>query len=247
MKRARSAMQSVGSADTTRAVATLDKLRTAFPDAHTALDYRAPFELLVATILSAQCTDVRVNLVTPGLFQKYPSVAAFAAANQAVLEKDIHSTGFFRQKAKSIIACSKALAERFGGNVPATMEELVTLPGVGRKTANVVLSEAFGKNDGVVVDTHVQRLSQRLGFTGNEDPAKIEEDLMSLFPRERWGEVGLVLILHGRKTCVARKPKCGECVVSALCPSAFTFESEMPTQKKKTVSKKKTSASRRRK
>ncbi len=246
MKQSAQSKQKTLAADPKRAIAVLDGLHKVIPEARTALEYQAPFELLVATILSAQCTDVRVNMVTPGLFKKYPSVAGFAGANQAELERDIHSTGFFRMKAKSIIGCSKALVERFGGKVPSTMDELVTLPGVGRKTANVVLSEAFGKNEGVVVDTHVQRLSQRLGFTDNEDPAKIEQDLMALLPRERWGEVGLVLILHGRKTCIARKPKCDECEVSRLCPSAFSFESEKPTHEKKSAAKKKTTGRRRR-
>lgn len=245
MKQSARSKQKTFAADPKRAIAVLDALRKAFPEARTALDYQAPFELLVATILSAQCTDVRVNMVTPGLFKKYPTVAAFAGANQAELERDIHSTGFFRMKTKSIIGCSKALVERFSGMVPSTMDELVTLPGVGRKTANVVLSEAFGKHEGVVVDTHVQRVSQRLGFTENEDPAKIEQDLMGLLPRERWGEVGLVLILHGRKTCTARKPKCDECEVSRLCPSAFSFESEKPTHEKKPAAKKKTTGRRR--
>jgi len=246
MKQSARSKQKTYVANPKRAIAVLDGLRKVFPEARTALEYQAPFELLVATILSAQCTDVRVNMVTPGLFKKYQSVAAFAGANQAELERDIHSTGFFRMKAKSIIGCSKALVERFGGKVPSTMDELVTLPGVGRKTANVVLSEAFGKNEGVVVDTHVQRVSQRLGFTENEDPVKIEQDLIALIPRERWGEVGLVLILHGRKTCMARKPKCDECEVSKLCPSAFSFESEKPTHAMKAAVKKKTSPRRRR-
>ena len=226
-------LQSPTAADRKRAVAILDGLREAFPEAKTALEYRSPFELLVATILSAQCTDVRVNIVTKDLFKKYTSVESFASADQAGLEKDIHSTGFFRMKAKNIIGCSKALVERFGGQVPSTMEDLVTLPGVGRKTANVLLSESFGKNEGVVVDTHVQRLSQRMGLTSNEDPGAIEEDLMALFPRERWGEVGMAFILHGRKTCAAKKPQCEICEVAKLCPSAFSFEKSAHSKPKK--------------
>ncbi len=220
------------SADRRKAISILDGLRRAFPEAKTALDYRSPFELLTATILSAQCTDTRVNIVTKDLFKKYPTVQSFAGADPAELERDIHSTGFFRMKAKNIIGCSRALVENFNGSVPSTMEDLVTLPGVGRKTANVLLSEAFGKNEGVVVDTHVQRLSQRMGLTSNEDPVAIEQDLMVLFPRERWGEVGMSFILHGRKTCPARKPLCGECGIAKLCPSAFTFETTGSASKK---------------
>ncbi|MGA9120851.1 MAG: endonuclease III [Bacteroidota bacterium] len=221
-----------------RAIKVLDILHGAFPEAHTALTHRSPFELLVATILSAQCTDTRVNIVTKDLFQKYRSAHDFAVANQSVLEEEVHSTGFFRMKAKNIIACSKALVEEFHGEVPAEMEKLVRLPGVGRKTANVILSEAFGKNEGVVVDTHVQRLSQRLGFTAHEDPVRIEEDLMALIPRARWGETGLVLILHGRKTCSARKPLCPVCEVAALCPSANSFEGKSSVKVRPSISKK---------
>ena len=224
----------------TRARKILGALTEVFPAARTELLHASPFELLVATILSAQCTDQRVNMVTPGLFRRYPTPAHLAAASQPSLEEEIRSTGFFRMKAKNIIACSTALVERFGGTVPGTMEDLLTLPGVGRKTANVVLGQAFGINAGVVVDTHVHRLARRLGFTTADDPAKIEQDLMALFPRERWGEIGLILILHGRKTCIARKPKCVECEVSKLCPSAFAFESEKPTRAKKLQSKKRT-------
>lgn len=206
-----------------RAGKILALLRKAFPAARTELIHRSPFELLVATILSAQCTDERVNLVTKSLFTKYRGPEAFARADQAELERDIHSTGFFRMKAKSIVACSRALVECHHGEVPSTMEELVRLPGVGRKTANVVLSEAFGKSEGVVVDTHVHRVSQRLGLTEADQPEKIEQHLMALFDRRDWGDVGGLLILHGRRVCIARKPKCGECVVMALCPSAKAF------------------------
>ena len=217
-----------------RAIAVLDGLRKAFPEAHTALAYHNPFELLISTILSAQCTDIRVNLVTKDLFKKYPSAAAFAQTDQGTLERDIHSTGFFRMKAKNIIGCSRALMEHFNGKVPSSMDQLVSLPGVGRKTANVILSEAFGINEGVVVDTHVQRLAQRLGFTLKADPGGIEEDLMTLVPRDRWCEVGLTLILHGRKICSARKALCPECMIAELCPSAFSLDAKSPrTQKQK--------------
>jgi len=207
-------------------------LKKTYPSARTALVHRSPFELLVATILSAQCTDERVNMVTKSLFEKYRGPVDFAKVDQAELEKDIHSTGFFRMKAKNIIACSRAIMECHQGAVPSSMEELVRLPGVGRKTANVVLSEAFGKSEGVVVDTHVHRVSQRLGFTGADQPEKIEQDLMALFDRKQWGEVGLLLILHGRRVCGARKPNCPECPVAELCPSAEGFLKEQSRIKK---------------
>lgn len=196
-------------------------LKKEFPRPITALHHQTAFQLLIATILSAQCTDERVNMVTPGLFKKYKDAKAFAAAKQEELEEDIRSTGFFRMKAKNIIGCSKALVERFGGEVPKTIDELVTLPGVGRKTANVVLGQVYGIASGVVVDTHVHRLSQRLDFTTSNSAEKIEQDLMQLFPKKQWIDVGTVLILHGRKTCAARSPKCHECVVAGLCPSAL--------------------------
>ncbi|RPH37827.1 endonuclease III [bacterium] len=216
----------------TRSKNLLPLLRRAYPDARTALAHRSPFELLIATILSAQCTDERVNIVTRELFAKYRGPEDFAGASQAQLEKDIHSTGFFRMKAKNIIACSRALMECHQGVVPSTMDELVHLPGVGRKTANVVLSEAFGKSEGVVVDTHVHRVSQRLGLTRADQPEKIEQDLMSIFDRKEWGEVGGLLIHHGRRICIARKPKCPECPVLALCPSAEVFLLETSRIKK---------------
>jgi endonuclease-3 len=219
------------SSDQSRGKKILALLRKEYPDARTALVHRNPFELLVATILSAQCTDERVNIVTKDLFAKYRGPRDFAEASQAVLERDIHSTGFFRMKAKSIIACSRALMERHQGVVPSTMEELVHLPGVGRKTANVVLSEAFAKNEGIVVDTHVHRLSQRLGLTGADQPEKIELDLMSLFERNDWRDVGGLLILHGRRICNSRLPKCPECVVASLCPSAEVFAAEARRRK----------------
>lgn len=201
----------------------LQIIKKQFPHAHTALEHQNAFQLLIATILSAQCTDERVNMVTPGLFQKYKNAKGFATANPAELEQDIRSTGFYRMKAKNIIGCCKGLVERYGGEVPNTLEELVTLPGVGRKTANVVLGQAFGIASGVVVDTHVHRVSQRLGFTKHDTAEKIEEDLMRLFPKRYWIDIGTVLILHGRKTCNARSPKCDECVVAMLCPSAGKF------------------------
>ncbi len=196
------------------------RLGRAYPDATCALHHRSALELLVATILSAQSTDARVNMVTPALFAKYRTAADYAAANPAALEQEIHSTGFFRNKTKSIIGMAQALVERHGGEVPDTIEQLVQLPGVGRKTANVVLGTWFGKNEGVVVDTHVQRLSTLLGLTKQEDPAKIERDLMALVPRDKWTWFSHTLILHGRRVCIARRPKCEECVVNQLCPSS---------------------------
>lgn len=204
-----------------RALKVLNILSQEFPLAATALTFANPFQLLVATILSAQCTDERVNKVTPGLFAKFPDARSFAAVSQAELENEIRSTGFYRNKAKNIIACAKALLERHGGEVPADMDALTRLPGVGRKTANVVLGQSFGIASGVVVDTHVHRLARRLGWTRADQPEKIEQDLMELFPGDRWIEVGSVLILHGRRTCIARKPRCPDCSVRALCPSAI--------------------------
>ena len=207
-----------------RASKILSLLKKAHPDPRTALIHRTPFELLIATILSAQCTDERVNLVTKTLFAKYPGPEDFAHAHQAELEKDIHATGFFRMKAKSIIACSRALMEGHQGSVPSTMEDLVRLPGVGRKTANVVLSEAFGKSEGIVVDTHVHRVSRRLGLTNADHPEKIEQDLMPLFDRSEWGNIGGLMIHHGRRICNARKPKCPECPLLALCPAGKSLQ-----------------------
>lgn len=177
-------------------------------------------QLLVATILSAQCTDARVNMVTPGLFAKYRSAAAFAAANPEEFQREIQSTGFFRNKTKSILGMAQALVERHAGRVPDTMETLVALPGVGRKTANVVLGNAFGKNEGIVVDTHVQRISRLLKLTREQTPEKIERDLMTLVPRADWTIFSHLLILHGRKTCIARRPKCEACVINRWCPSS---------------------------
>ena len=196
------------------------RLHERFPDAHCALDYTSPFQLLIATILSAQCTDKRVNMVTPALFARYRTPADLAAARPEELEEMIRSTGFFRAKAKSLIGMATGLAERYGGSVPASMEELVRLPGVGRKTANVVLGNAFGQDEGVVVDTHVTRVSQRLALTRQVDPVKIEQDLMSLFPRSQWTLLAHLFIEHGRQICDARRPRCEECPLSDLCPSS---------------------------
>ena len=198
----------------------LDRLKRAYPDARCALDHRNPFQLLVATILSAQTTDVRVNLVTPKLFSRYPNAAALARARPADVEAIIRSTGFVRNKARSIIGMAQAVVADHGGEVPGTMDDLLTLPGVGRKTANVVLGNAFGLNEGVVVDTHVARLSKLLGLTRQDDPVKIEQALMRLFPRDDWALLSHLLIFHGRRVCIARRPKCGECVLADLCPSA---------------------------
>jgi endonuclease-3 len=196
------------------------RLKREFPDATCALDHANSLELLVATILSAQSTDARVNIVTPALFAKYKSAADYAAANPDVFQGEIHSTGFFRNKTKSILGMAQALEERHDGQVPDTMEALVALPGVGRKTANVVLGNAFGKNEGIVVDTHVGRISGLLKLTQQTDPVKIERDLMELVPRKDWTIFSHLLILHGRKTCIARRPRCESCRINDLCPSS---------------------------
>jgi endonuclease-3 len=195
-------------------------LQKTYPDAHCELNFSNPLELLVATILSAQCTDKRVNLVTAELFKKYRSAADFANVNLAELEQDIKTTGFFRNKAKNIKACCTAIVAKHGGEVPRTMEELTALGGVGRKTANVVLGNAFSINVGVVVDTHIARLSQRLGLTKHTDPEKIEQDLMPLVPREQWTLFSHWMIWHGRRRCDARKPDCAGCEIAELCPTA---------------------------
>jgi endonuclease-3 len=192
-----------------------------YPDAHCELDFRTPLELLVATILSAQSTDVRVNMVTPALFAAYPDAAAYAAADRGRLEEMIHSTGFFRNKTASITGMATALCERFGGEVPKRLTELVTLPGVGRKTANVVLGNAFGI-PGITVDTHVARLSKRFGWTEADDPDRIEAELGAIFPRRDWTMLSHRLIWHGRRLCFARKPACGVCPLADLCPSFGT-------------------------
>ncbi|MFH0794311.1 MAG: endonuclease III [bacterium] len=192
-------------------------LKKSYPQVRTALRHENPFQLLIATILSAQCTDERVNQVTPGLFRKYPTPEAFANAAAPELEEAIHSTGFFRQKTKSIQGCSRALIEKFGGKMPREMEELTSLPGVGRKTANLIRGEAFGL-PAIVVDTHCRRLSGRLGLSDNTDPDKIEADLCELLSPEEWSGFSNRLIVHGRRVCGARKPNCPECLLNKLCP-----------------------------
>ena len=195
----------------------------AYPDAHTELNFKTPLELLVATILSAQCTDTRVNMVTPQLFKKYRSARDYADAPQAELENAIKSTGFFRSKTRSIQGATSIIVKKFGGKIPDSMAGLRELPGVGRKTANVVLGNAFGKSEGIVVDTHVIRLSQRLGLTKHKDPEKIEQDLMKLVAKEHWTNWSHWLIWHGRRRCYARKPDCANCEVFRLCPSGKIF------------------------
>jgi len=196
------------------------RLSREYPDAKCALDFSNPHEMLFATILSAQCTDAMVNKVTERLFAKYKSLSDYAEADPLEMQKDVKSTGFFRQKAKNIQASARRLIEEFDGLVPSTMEELITLPGAARKTSNIVLGNAFGKVEGIAVDTHVRRLSQRLAFTQHQDPNKIEQDLMTLVPKPKWFKLSYLLIEHGRKTCKAPTPLCHECVVSDLCPSS---------------------------
>ena len=205
-----------------RAQRVADGLRALYP-ARCALSHDNPFQLVVATILSAQCTDERVNMVTPVLFARFPTVQAMAGARQRDVEKIIHSTGFFRAKAKNIVAASKLLVERHGGEVPTSMNELTALPGVGRKTANVVLGTAFGLAEGVVVDTHVGRLSRRMRLSTHDDPVKVEKDLMSLLPQPEWIEFSHRLIWHGRRICMARNPLCQQCPLAPDCPSADLF------------------------
>ena len=205
--------------DPKRVRAILEKLDEAYPAATCALQHSNAFQLLVATILSAQCTDERVNQVTRTLFPKYPSPEAFACANPRELQQDIRSTGFFRNKTKSIIGASRKIVEEFGGKVPRTMEEILTLPGVARKTANVVLGTAYGIPSGIVVDTHVQRLARRLDLSRNTDPKKIEQDLMQVIPQDKWILFSHQLIWHGRRVCQARKPRCAECNLEQICYS----------------------------
>lgn len=207
-------------ADPSVAEEILDRLEPLYAGLTTGLVFSSPLELIVATILSAQCTDERVNMVTPALFERYKTVAEYATADRCELEAIIHSCGFYRNKAKSIQGMAQRLLDAFDGVVPSRMEDLVTLPGVARKTANVVLSHAFAQHDGIAVDTHVARLSRRLGLSESGDPVKIEQDLMRTVPRERWGAVSDVLIWHGRRVCAARYPRCGVCILSDLCPSA---------------------------
>ncbi|MGQ0703446.1 MAG: endonuclease III [Gemmatimonadales bacterium] len=203
-----------------RAARIFKLLHQEYPDAHCELNFRTPYELLVATILSAQCTDARVNMVTPAFFRRFPTARALAKADPAEVEALIRSTGFYRNKTRSLLGMAEALVERPGGEVPREMEALRELPGVGRKTANVVLGNAYGINEGVTVDTHVTRLAGRLGLTRNTKPEQIEVDLMTLFPRDQWTLLAHLLIWHGRRVCYARLPACDRCVVSELCPSA---------------------------
>ncbi|AII59576.1 endonuclease III [Dehalococcoides mccartyi CG4] len=206
-----------------QALEIIKRLSVIYPEAKTALNFTTPFEMLVATILSAQSTDKMINKITPALFKKYPGVQAFADASLAELEQDIKSSGFFHNKALNIIGAARAVVSRFGGDVPRNMADMLTLPGVGRKTANVVLHNAFGLVEGIAVDTHVKRLAGRLGLSTNTDPVKIEQDLMALIPRSEWGNFSYYLIDHGRAVCDARKPRCPECVLNDICPSAFLF------------------------
>lgn len=203
----------------TRVVKIIKVLRKTYPNAKTALKHKNPLELLISTMLAAQCTDERVNKITPALFKKYKNAADFARARQSSLEKDIYSTGFYRNKAKNIIATSKKIVNEFKRNVPESMEELVTLPGVARKTANIVLSGSFGKAEGIAVDTHVRRLSQRMALTKENDPEKIEKNLMKVVPKKDWLEFNYIMVDHGRAVCNARKPLCYKCAIKQLCPS----------------------------
>src|ERR1700720_4144125 len=219
-KRAKAAKQAhAGGTDPNRVAAILAKLDEAYGNATCELKHENAFQLLISTILSAQCTDVRVNQVTQTLYKKYPDAEAFAHANPSELEQEIRPTGFFRNKTKSIMGASKGIIENFGGQVPRTMEEILTLPGVARKTANVGLGTAYGIASGVVVDTHVIRLSRRLDLTKHEDPKKIEEDLIRVIPKEKWITFSHQLIFHGRRVCVARKPRCIDCNLESLCYS----------------------------
>ena len=224
-------------AETKRAAQILDALEIAHPEATCALHYTNPYELAAATILSAQCTDERVNMVTPVLFRRYPTSAALAAAAPEELEGIIRSTGFFRAKSKSLIGCARAIEERHGGSVPRVLAELVKLPGIGRKTANVVLGHAYELAEGIAVDTHVLRVSNRLGIAKGDDPVVVEQQLMALVPHERWTRTSDLLIFHGRKICDARRPRCGECPVFALCRwehrQAYAMGAPPPKDRKK--------------
>ena len=206
---------------TARAGEIYDILLAEYPDAKCALDHASPYELAVATILSAQCTDARVNMVTPELFRRYPDPESLSAALPEQLEEVIRSTGFFRNKTRNLIGMANALVEEHGGELPRNMKELSALPGIGRKTANVILGNAFGIDEGVVVDTHVKRLSRRMRFTAEATPEKIEKDLMALFPRRVWTMLAHLLIYHGRQVCNARRPRCNRCAISHLCPSSL--------------------------
>jgi endonuclease-3 len=210
--------------DKTRVLKIIELLEKEHPDAKIALNYTNPLELLVATILAAQCTDKRVNLVTETLFKKYRKAEDYANADLEELEEDIRPTGFYRNKARNLKKCCQMLVEKFNSEVPKTMEAMLKLPGVARKTANIVLSNAYGVIEGIAVDTHVRRLSQRLGLSEHKDANKIEKDLMEIVPKTEWMRITDLLIFHGRRVCVAKKPMCGTCVLNELCPSAFTFD-----------------------
>ena len=210
--------------DKTRVLKIIELLEKEHPDAKIALNYTSPLELLVATILSAQCTDKRVNIVTKTLFKKYRKAEDYANANLEELEEEIRSTGFYRNKARNIKKSCQILVEKFNSKIPKTIKDMLELPGVARKTANIVLSNVYGVIEGIAVDTHVRRLSQRLGLSEQKDPNKIERDLMKIVPKTEWMRITDLLIFHGRRICVARKPKCGICVLNKLCPSAFTFD-----------------------
>jgi endonuclease-3 len=207
----------------TRVLRVIELLEKEHADAKVALHHTKPLELLVATILSAQCTDERVNIVTKTLFKKYKTPEDYANADLKVLQNEIRSTGFYRNKAKNIKNSGRMLVEKFNSQVPRTMEEILQLPGVARKTANIVLSNAYGVVEGIAVDTHVRRLAQRLGLTENQNPDKIEKDLMQIVPKDKWVQITDLLIFHGRRICTARKPNCARCVLNEICPSAFTF------------------------
>ncbi|MGB9915178.1 MAG: endonuclease III [Candidatus Bathyarchaeales archaeon] len=206
-----------------RVLKIIELLEKEHADAKIALNYTNPLELLVATMLSAQCTDERVNMVTKALFKKYKRAEDYAQANLKELEQDIKSTGFYRNKAKNLKKCCQMLVEKYNSQVPKTMDELLELPGVARKTANIVLTNAFGIVEGIAVDTHVRRLAQRLGLSDTDDPDKIEKDLMRIVPRDKWARITDLLIFHGRRVCTAKKPNCAGCVLNNICPSAFSF------------------------
>lgn len=221
-----------------RAELVIEKLKEVYPNAHCELYHENPFQLLIATILSAQCTDERVNMVTPNLFKKYPTPKKMAAAPQEDIEKIIHSTGFYKNKAKNIISCASDLQTKYKGDLPKDIDKLVALAGVGRKTANVVLGNAFNINEGIVVDTHVKRITNLLGLTKNDDPIKIEKDLVKLFQRDDWTDISHLLIFHGRRRCIARRPQCDLCELAYLCPSKGKI-SKKASSKKKVAKKKK--------
>ncbi len=207
-----------------RARAIMDRLAGLYPEAHVMLDFKSPFQLLIAVILSAQTTDVGVNKVTPALFARFPEPADLAAADPAEVEELIRSTGFFRNKTKAIIGASQRIVSEFDGRVPDTMEGLISLPGVARKTANIVIANAYGVVEGIAVDTHVLRLSRRFGLSEHTDPDKVERDLMGLFPRDEWYDVNYRFIDHGRAVCTAKRPACGPCALNDVCPAAFTVK-----------------------